>query len=221
MLDFDDVPTDHDGLKINGFVGVTLKDFAVSYYRGEKGGTSNTSNAAVRIFKGHDYNISGLRINATHWGNTAGLILGNNNGELCAFLGVIEDVKVLCHSSSIGIGTFGGNTSLNFRSCYVAGGGYYHIEGTVYSSFLNCACDGATYYGYLITSNVYYNATNLSFISCGSESCGKSGFWISYYVQNIIKPSDIPNGYKLPQEPVSAEVMNGQTTEVTIKLEAN
>ena len=43
----------------------------------------------------------------------------------------------------------------------------------------------------------------------------------SYYVQNIIKPSDIPNGYKLPQEPVSAEVMNGQTTEVTIKLEAN
>ena len=43
----------------------------------------------------------------------------------------------------------------------------------------------------------------------------------SYYVQNIVKPSDIPSGFKLTTEPVQAEVMNGQTTEVTIKLEAN
>ena len=43
----------------------------------------------------------------------------------------------------------------------------------------------------------------------------------SYYVQNIVKPSDIPSGFKLTSEPVQAEVMNGQTTEVTIKLEAN
>lgn len=43
----------------------------------------------------------------------------------------------------------------------------------------------------------------------------------SYYIQNIIKPSDIPSGFKLSTEPVQAEVMNGQTTEVTIKLEAN
>ena len=185
LLDFDDVPIDHNGLKINGFVGVTLKDFAVSYNRSTKGGTSPTSNAALRLFKGHDFKISGLRINATHSSNTAGIILGNNTGELCAFLGFVEDVKVLCHLGSIGIGTFGGNTSLNFRSCYVAGGGYWHIEGTVYSSFLNCACDGAKDYAYLITSNVDYNSTNLSFISCGSESCGKTGFWISDYVQNI------------------------------------
>ena len=43
----------------------------------------------------------------------------------------------------------------------------------------------------------------------------------SYYVQNIIKPSDIPNGFKLAEEQTTVEVMNGQTTEVTIKLEAN
>ena len=43
----------------------------------------------------------------------------------------------------------------------------------------------------------------------------------SYYAQNIIKPSDIPSGFKLADEQTTAEVMNGQTTEVTIKLEAN
>ena len=195
VLDFDSVPKDHDGISVNTFVGLEIKNIFVSYYRGEVGGTTALSNAAIRLVGGHDYRLIGLRINATHWDNTAGLILGGGNGETCAFLGIIEDVKVLCHSQSIGIGTFGGNTSLNFRSCYIAGGGYWHIEGTVYSSFLNCACDGAIYYGYLITSNVLYNSTNLSFISCGSESCGKTGFWIHDYVQNIdfLNPYDANN----------------------------
>ena len=43
----------------------------------------------------------------------------------------------------------------------------------------------------------------------------------SYYAQNIIKPSDIPSGFKLADEQTAAEVMNGQTTEVTVRLQAN
>ncbi|WP_456317550.1 helix-turn-helix domain-containing protein [Solobacterium moorei] len=43
----------------------------------------------------------------------------------------------------------------------------------------------------------------------------------SYYAQNIIKPSDIPSGFKLADEQTTAEVMNGQTTEVTVRLQAN
>lgn len=185
LLDFDNIPKDHDGLKISDFVGLSLSNFFVSYYRGTIGGTSTTSNAAVRLFNGHDFKISSLRINALGSAYTSGLILGNNTGETCTFMGTVESVKVLIGQNSIGIGTFGGNTSINFRSCYISGGGYWHIEGTVYSTFLNCACDNAEYYGYLITSNVNYNSTNLSFISCGSESCGKTGFWISDFAQNI------------------------------------
>ena len=195
LLDFDDCPKDHDGIRIEGFVGVEIKNIFISYFRGIKGGTSITSNAALRFQKGHDYRITGVRINALGCATTAGLILGGGTGEKTAFLGIIDDVKVYCELQSIGIGTFGGNTSLNFRSCYVAGGGYWHIEGTVYSTFLNCACDGANHYGYLITSNIYYNSTNLSFISCGAESCGKSGFWVYDYCQNIdfLNPYDANN----------------------------
>lgn len=41
----------------------------------------------------------------------------------------------------------------------------------------------------------------------------------TYIIGNIVRTSDIPSGYKISNESATAEIMNGQTTEVTVRIE--
>ena len=181
LLDFDSVPKDKSGILFINFSGVTVKDLSIVYNRKVVGQTARFNAAAFNMHSGYDFNLENLKVRTD--GETSGIKLGNNDMPTHVFVGRIQN----CFSWNLsgwadGIAVYGG-TSLTFTACYTAGSRFY-IRSLVYSSFVSCASDGSKDYGYVITSTTDYNATNLTFLSCGSESCGLSGFCLESFVQN-------------------------------------
>jgi hypothetical protein len=182
VLDFDAVPKDKSGVLVTTFVGVTIKDLFIKYDRKTTGQTARITSAALNMYGGHDLTLSNIKTMTD--GVTTGIKLGNNSGAESVFVGSISN----CYSWNLsgwadGFAVYGGNTSLTFTACYAAHCRFY-IEGLTYSSFISCASDGSKDHGYEIASNLYYNTTNLTFLSCGSESCGLSAFNLGSFVQN-------------------------------------
>lgn len=182
LLDFDNTPKDKSGVLLINFAGITVKDLSIIYNRKVVGQTSRMTSAAFNMYSGHDFNLENIKVRTD--GETSGIKLGNNSGETAVFVGRIQN----CFSWNLsgwadGIAVYGASTSLTFTACYTTGCRFY-IIGLVYSSFISCASDGSKDYGYVITSTNNYNATNLTFSSCGSESCGLSGFCLESFVQN-------------------------------------
>ena len=182
LLDFDNVPKDKSGILFINFSGVTVKDLSIVYNRKVVGQTARFNAAAFNMHSGYDFNLENLKVRTD--GETTGIKLGNGDAPTAVFVGRIQN----CFSWNLsgwtdGIAVYGASTSLTFTACYTAGCRFY-INGLVYSSFISCASDGSKDYGYVITSTSDYNATNLTFLSCGSESCGLSGFCLESFVQN-------------------------------------
>lgn len=165
------------GLVINGFRDLTLKN--INFVCKE---TEGSADYLLEVFKGYDFEIKNLKFRNKILGGNC-LKLGRDIGDLCAFQGDISRVTTI-QNGGTGIYTGQTNTSLNFRSCYVAGG-KWHIKGTVYSTFISCACDGSDDNGYVIEGADRSRSHTLTFISCGSESADKSGFWVGSGVYNI------------------------------------
>jgi len=165
------------GLVINGFRDLTLKN--INFVSRDGNGSTDY---LLEIFKGYDFEIHNVKFRNTFPGGNC-LKLGRDTGELCAFQGDISRVTTI-QNGGTGIYTGETNTSLSFRNCYV-GGGRWHIKGTVYSSFISCACDGSHDNAYAIEGGAQSKAHTLSFISCGSEHADKSGFWVGSGVYNI------------------------------------
>ncbi len=168
------------GLVINGFVDLTLKNLRFLFKS-----TSNSNDYLLELSSGHDFEIDNLKFrNFSPNGNC--LRLGRDTGELCVFQGNISRVSTQ-QNGGVGIYTGMTNTSLNFRACYIIGG-CWHIKGTVYSTFISCACDVSKTHGYII-EGVFGEGTSpahsLTFISCGAEKTQKSGFWIGSDAYNI------------------------------------
>ena len=182
ILDFDAVPKDKSGMLVTKFVGIEIKDLFIKYDRKTTGQTARITSAAFNMHTGHDFTLSNIKTMTD--GETSGIKLGNNSGAESVFVGSINN----CYSWNLGgwadgFAVYGGNTSLTFTACYAAHCRFY-IEGLTYSSFISCASDGSKDYGYEIASNTNYNTTNLTFLSCGSESCGLSAFSLREFVQN-------------------------------------
>ena len=182
ILNFDAVPKDKSGMLVTNFVGVKIKDLFIKYDRKTVGQTARITSAAFNMHTGHDFTLSNIKTMTD--GETSGIKLGNNSGAESVFVGSISN----CYSWNLGgwadgFAVYGGNTSLTFTACYAAHCRFY-IEGLTYSSFISCASDGSKDYGYEIVSNIHYNTTNLTFLSCGSESCGLSAFSLREFVQN-------------------------------------
>ena len=182
ILDFDDVPKDKSGVLVTSFVGATIKDLFIKYDRKTVGQTARNASAALNMYTGHDFTLANIKTMTD--GETSGIKLGNNSGAESVFVGSISN----CYSWNLsgwadGFAVYGGNTSLTFTACYAANCRFY-IEGLTYSSFIACASDGSKDHGYEIASNIHYNTTNITFLSCGSESCGLSAFNIGSFVQN-------------------------------------
>ncbi len=182
ILNFDAVRKDKSGMLVTNFVGVKIKDLFIKYDRKTTGQTARITSAALNMHTGHDFTLSNIKTMTD--GETSGIKLGNNSGAESVFVGSINN----CYSWNLGgwadgFAVYGGNTSLTFTACYAAHCRFY-IEGLTYSSFISCASDGSKDYGYEIASNTNYNTTNLTFLSCGSESCGLSAFSLREFVQN-------------------------------------
>lgn len=171
---------DSIGLVISDFIDLTLKNIRFSNKN-----SSGTQDYLLELYKGHDFEIDNLKFrNFSPNGNC--LRLGRDTGELCVFQGNISRVSTQ-QEGGVGIYTGMTNTSLNFRACYIIGG-CWHIKGTVYSTFISCACDGSKTHGYIIEGifgEVTSAAHSLTFISCGAEKTEKSGFWIGSDAYNI------------------------------------
>ena len=175
VLDFDSVVG--DGLVIDGFSAFEITDLAIS--RNNDSGFS-----ALYLKSGFNYTVNNLVIDSGINALSHGIRLGGGSGETCAFNGTISNNRVIGRNG-IGIGTYGGNTSLMFSSNYLVHV-YFKIQGTIYSTFSNNAVDSTTTdYCYVIDSTNDYNTTNCTFISCGAEGAKKSAFFVGDFVQNI------------------------------------
>lgn len=182
ILNFDAVPKDKSGMRITKFTGVDVENIFIKYDRKTVGQTSRSAAAAFNMYEGHEFSLRNIKVMTD--GETTNIKLGNNSGAESVFVGHISN----CYAWNIsgwadGFAAYGGNTSLTFTACYATSCRFY-IEGLTYSSFISCASDGSKDYGYEIASNVNYNSTNLTFLSCGAESCGLSAFSLREHVQN-------------------------------------
>lgn len=122
----------------------------------------------LELFNGYDFNISDVSILSKTGINSRCISLGRGQGETCTFLGEIINISTYQPNGGVAIYSSATNTSLTFKKCY-ARGGSYTMDGTVYSSMINCATDGSKTNGYLFkgTGNSYLNSFSL--ISCGAE----------------------------------------------------
>lgn len=179
ILDFDDIPNNQNGIEFSFFQSLTIKDVYISFNKKK----SPSNYAALKLSNGSNFLLDGICIDSYGGQNSKGIVLGDEAKRLSVFNGVIHRCKVISNKG-IGIYSGVGNTSLNFNTCYLIGGNY-EIKGTVYSSFLNCACDASRLPSYHITGDMYFNSTNLTFISCGAEGGMSSAFLLDNYSQNI------------------------------------
>jgi len=188
VLDFDGVGTSVDGLVVSMFVGFTARNLYISLCG--NGGSSR----AFYMYSGHDFTLENIKIDNISNYTSQGLVLGggylgssgypNTAAGRAVFLGKISRVKVFSQDGGA-IVTNATNTTLAFENCYQVGG-YFHIFGTVYSSFTSCACENAPMHGYVIGGDEFHNSTSLTFSSCGGEQNTRAVFYLSSYTQNIV-----------------------------------
>lgn len=122
----------------------------------------------LELFNGYDYNISDVSIVSRTGINSRCISLGRGQGETCTFLGEIINISTYQPNGGVAIYSGATNTSLTFKKCY-ARGGSYTMDGTVYSSMINCATDGSKTNGYLFKGTGNSHLNSFSLISCGAE----------------------------------------------------
>jgi hypothetical protein len=178
VFNFDNAGSGTNGIDIDTFIGLVIKNIVISF--GHAGGGS-----AIYLHAGHDFTIENVKVSLSAGGSTSkGIVLGGGTGATSTFLGRILNCKVLAQGGA-SFESNNTNTSLTFENCYQVGG-YFNIVGTVYSSFISCASEGAPDFGYLIGGSISFNSTNLTFTSCAGEANGKGVFYLSTYTQNIV-----------------------------------
>ncbi len=177
VLDFDGAASGVSGVVVSDFVGFEMKDLFISVNRGAAGG-----GIGLEMHTGHNFRLEGLAVDNNTGSAGIGIALGRGAPATSAFVGAIENCKVICDGKTYQSNK--ANTSLTFQSCYGIGGPY-EILGTVYSSFVSCACDSSTDHGYIIDGDASFNSTNLTFVSCGAEAAFKSAFYLARFSQNI------------------------------------
>ncbi len=129
----------------------------------------------LTLKKGYNFEISEVNIRSVNSRNFVGITLGAGSGAEAVFMGSIRRVNII---SDGGTGIYSGeaNTSLTFMTSYLQGC-RWEINGTAYSSWINCGVDGSPDHGYIIRGGANSKAHTLTFLSCGAEAAQKSGWY--------------------------------------------
>lgn len=177
-LDFTNAPTDINNFEIKTFTELSMTSFNVFNSNPE------FENNVVNLNTGHHFGIDNVNVMNLGNPNSIGLKLGDGTAQTCVFQGELGKVKIYQPNGGIALHTNRANTSLSFLSCYVSGASYL-IEGTVYSSFISCACDGSNTNAYIVKGDDVSNSNSITFVSCGGEAAQLSAWKIESGSINI------------------------------------
>jgi hypothetical protein len=167
VFNFDTAASGSDGLVISNFVGVVIKNIVIKQDHASTGGGN-----ALYLFGGHDFILENVKVDSQTGSTGNGIVLGDGTGATAAFVGKLQNCKVLCEGGGAIVSNTT-NTSITLENCYVIGG-KYQFEGTVYSSLISCAADGSQFYGYEFT-----NCNGVTLVSCGAEACELGAIYLN------------------------------------------
>ena len=163
---FDGCVSGSNGLVLSACHNFSLRDFYISHQIAGSGGGaslffSDVAGFLVDNITGDDETgVSGF-----------GIKLGDGSPATSAIVGTVRG----CVWGSEGYSFYNNisNTSITFQNCYALNGlGFYEYY-TTYCSYISCASDSGTGWGYTTD-----NTAGTSFLACGAESNAKGAFHI-------------------------------------------
>jgi hypothetical protein len=189
VLSFDGAASGTNGLVVDNFFGLVLRNFNITMRRTPVGG----GGVGLKLTTGHDFEIDNVKIDINVGGGGFAFQFGGGSGGTAAFMGSIKNCKAFGNTGAGFYLNF--TTSLTFTTCYAIGGSF-QIAGSAYCSFISCASEvsPAGRYGYEVTGS-----SNLSFVSCGTESNNKGGFYLTggSFNLNFLNPYGANNNLKI------------------------
>jgi len=153
---------------LTNFVGASIRNLLISFRRASAGG-----GRALRLYNGHDVKVENVKVDLAAGTFGQGIALGNSTGATAIFNCSVSNCKVMSDGGASFVSN-NTNTSIKFDTCYSIGG-YYNLVGSVYSTLINCACDGAPLYAY----NIQSNCQGVAVIGCGAETAGRGAIYLN------------------------------------------
>jgi hypothetical protein len=178
FLNFDGIAAGSKALTFKGVRGLVLENFFVSHKTSGTGGGTAVWLTQLDVFR-----ISRVDIESQTGSSGAGFQFGATNGVDCAFMGLVEACEVFCQGGA-SFGVYPACTSITFLNCYQEGG-YFFNKGSVYTTYITCASEGAPLFGYILNGTA-----NTTFVQCAGEANGRGVFYLQSGCSqtNLISP---------------------------------